>query len=74
MSANRFDCGDMYCRDKTTPAGCKGHRLTRDIALAADVLAWSDGWDSAAASDQAEDYYQAAAKALLDIQTQAGAA
>lgn len=70
----RYDCGDTYCRDKTTPAGCKGHRLTRDIALAADVLAWANGWDSAAASDQAEDYYRTAAEALLHIQTQAGAA
>lgn len=68
----RFDCGDAWCRDKTMPTGCKGHRVTRDIALAADVLAFNDGFDSALASDQAEDYYRLAAEALLHIDGRRG--
>lgn len=70
---NRFDCGDVWCRDKTTPSGCKGHRVTRDIALAADVLAWADGWDNAVDSHQADDYHRTAADALLHISTRQAA-
>lgn len=69
----RYDCGDMWCRDASIPNGCKGHRVTRDIALAADVLAFNDGYDNALASDQAEDYYQLAAEALVHIDARRGA-
>jgi hypothetical protein len=63
-----YDCGDAYCRDGVTPSGCKGHRLTHDVRLAADVIAWCEGYDNALASDQAEEYYRSAAKALLAIE------
>ena len=53
--------------------GTEAEVMARNF-LADDVLAWADGWDSATASDQAEDYYRSAAEALLHVQTRAGAA
>lgn len=56
-----------YCAMDCDDLPCRGHRVTQQIRLAADVLAWADGWDDIAESDQQDEYWASAAQALAEI-------
>ena len=59
----KFECRRALCDD----VPCGGHRVTKDIDQAARIIAWTDGWDVMEESDQADEYWQAAACALGEI-------